>query len=455
MRRTFLFAAVACCAASAQRICNALDYGAIGDGVHDDTAAITAAINACADGGSVLIPPTAASTAPAVYLITSISVNVSNVVITLPAGGTLLASSNASAFPIVAGLPSYFPAYWRYAPVLWLAHCVNVTLTGGGLIDGAGRAWWDAYLNGQFVDPLNMHRPYLLEMFHASNVTLSCLSLRNSPFWSVHPVYSDHIVIDHVDIFNPVGSANADGIDPDSSSYVSITNSVIANGDDCIAIKSGRGPAGQAFGMASHHIYVNNVTLNHGLGVTIGAEAAGGVHDVLVTNLTARNTLTAAHVQSVRYHDPTWCAGGIVENITFDTLAVQNVHYAVYFNMFWGDIEGSGNGPFPSNVSPPPARNATTPTMRNITVRNVVGLGVLDPVHPSIDAYMTGNLQCIPEMPCTGITLENFNLLSYKSWACANIDNATLTVSNVYPPVGQGNCFNSIAVPAYHASAFQ
>lgn len=119
-------------------------------------------------------------------------------------------------------------------------------------------------------------------------------------------------------------------------------------------------------------------------------------------------------LQNPRWHDPTWAEGGTLENITYENYVIANAHTAIYINLcvtwlreyltvvdtrptrarsFWGDIEGTGNGPFPSGVTPAPAPNATTPHLRNITIRNIAGASL----RPGIDTYMVGNLQCPPE----------------------------------------------------------
>lgn len=127
----------------------------------------------------------------------------------------------------------------------------------------------------------------------------------------------------------------------------------------------------------------------------------------------ACNPLEHSSLKNPRWHDPTWAEGGTLENITYENYVIANAHTAIYINLcvcarsegvdpplhapfvcrFWGDIEGTGNGPFPSGVSPAPAPNTTTPHLRNITIRNIAGSSE----RPGIDAYMVGNLQCPPE----------------------------------------------------------
>lgn len=437
-------------------VCNVYDFGARGDGNQDDTLSIRSTLAACGGGAnnSVLLPATHPTTgSPSVFLTGPVNLTQPNLTFILE--GTLLASSSPSDYPVVAGLPSYFPDYWRWQPFLWVYQAVGVTVTGGGTVDGQGDAYfWPAWFNGTLVDPLNMHRPMLIEIYGGSDTTIDGIHTLRPGFWSIHPVYTTRFTLRNLDVHSPVGSPNCDGIDPDSSSYGLIENVAIANGDDCIAIKSGRGPIGHAFASPSHHLTLRNITLLHGLGITMGAEAAGGVHDIHVHNVTAKNTLTAVHVQSPRWLDGTWCEGGVVENLLFEDMAVQNVFTAIYFNQWWGEIEATSH-PFPTFISPPPAPNATTPRFNNITVQNLRGLGSeVAPV--AIDCFMVGNLQCLPEQPCTNITLTNITLKGYKHWACANVDG--LVVRGVVDPdPALDGCAgrDSVVTPHYHASSFQ
>ena len=437
--------------------CNVLDYGATGDGVTDDTAALRSALSACsATGSTVLLPAlTRSGAANATYLSAPLNLTASNLTFVL--SGTLLAQPLPSFYPIVAGLPSYFPAYWRYQPFLWVYQAVGVRLTGGGTLDGQGDAYfWPAWFNGSLADPLNMHRPMLLEIYGGSDTVVEGLSTRRPGFWSIHPVYTTRFTLTALDVRSPVGSPNGDGIDPDSSSFGLISGCVLAGGDDNIAIKSGRGPTGAAYAQPSHHITVLNTTLLRGLGVTMGAEAAGGVHHIHVAGLTALNTLTAVHVQSPRWLDGSWAEGGLLQHLLFEDIAVQGVFTAVSLNAWWGEIEATEHA-FPSAVAPPPAPNATTPRFDNITVRNVVGLGrdSSSGAATTIDCFMVGNLQCLPEAPCTRITLQNISLKGYKHWACANVDGLA-TVGVVSPDPALDGCAgsDSVAAPHYHASAF-
>ena len=111
----------------------------------------------------------------------------------------------------------------------------DVVLTGPGAVDGNGMRWWDDHRSGAEV----YTRGRLVEFLYADGVLLENVLLKNSPFWTVHPVYSANVVARALYIDNPPDSPNTDGFDPDSTVNVSLTDSYFSVGDDGVAIKSG------------------------------------------------------------------------------------------------------------------------------------------------------------------------------------------------------------------------
>lgn len=116
--------------------CNVLDFGARGDGITIDTLPIRAAVSACA--GSALIFP-----APHVFLTGPQNLSSDSSYI-IEDGAMIKAIPGPADWPIAAGLPSYAPDYWRYQPFLWAYDQRNVSVSGGGAIDGSGATYWCA-----------------------------------------------------------------------------------------------------------------------------------------------------------------------------------------------------------------------------------------------------------------------------------------------------------------------
>lgn len=54
-----------------------------------------------------------------------------------------------------------------------------------GTVDGQGKMWWELWWNRT----LEHTRGHLLEIKNSRNILISNLTFRNSPFWTIHPVY--------------------------------------------------------------------------------------------------------------------------------------------------------------------------------------------------------------------------------------------------------------------------
>ena len=126
---------------------NVRSFGAVGDGVHDDTPAIQAAINVCPEGGRVLIPAGDYHVLP-LFLKSHIRVEIQK-------GATLLLCTDRSRFPILPGVTftqdgEYLLGTWEGNPLDCFASAItgvdveDVRIIGPGVVDGQGDKgdWW-------------------------------------------------------------------------------------------------------------------------------------------------------------------------------------------------------------------------------------------------------------------------------------------------------------------------
>src|ERR1700722_5706459 len=125
---------------------NILDFGAVGNAATNDAAAIQNAIDACTGGGGgrVIFP------AGKIFLCGTIVLK-SNVELHLERGSTLLASGNAADFQK--------DPTWKFGEAFITATGAdNIAITGGGTVDGNGRA----YVKGDLGHIYVMHggRPF-------------------------------------------------------------------------------------------------------------------------------------------------------------------------------------------------------------------------------------------------------------------------------------------------------
>eukprot|EP00928_Gymnodinium_smaydae_P063392 TRINITY_DN46979_c0_g1_i2.p1 TRINITY_DN46979_c0_g1~~TRINITY_DN46979_c0_g1_i2.p1 ORF type:complete len:502 (-),score=35.68 TRINITY_DN46979_c0_g1_i2:192-1640(-) len=271
-------------------------FGAVGDGITDDSASIIGAIVAAASSptpSTVLFPKN--------HVFLTGPLNLSSYMC-LQVDGTLRAisgnNSNISKeffangrWPEIPPLPSYGDSrdgpYLQYQAFIYAKDASNIALLGSGTIDGQGDWWWTNKRNRSVV---RSGRPNLLQFVNCTDVLIAGITLRDSPFWCVHPVYCTNVHIHHVTIRARMYAPNSDGIDPDSSRNVMIENNDVSCGDDNIAIKAG--VCGASSPNSCHdpkftngHYETRNVTVRRnifriGMGIAVGSESSGGIRDI-------------------------------------------------------------------------------------------------------------------------------------------------------------------------------
>lgn len=192
-------------------------------------------------------------------------------------------------------------------------------IMGDGAIDGRGGArligqnetWWDLAHRAKVMD-LQQSVPRLLVVRRSNNFTLYRITLRNSPNFHVGIDQTDGFTAWGVKIQTPKTARNTDGIDPSSSTNVSIIHCDIATGDDNVAIKSGpQGPATHIT-IAHNHFY-------SGHGMSIGSGTSGGVSAVRVSDLTIDGADNGIRIKSDRSR------GGLVDNVSYEDVCIRNV----------------------------------------------------------------------------------------------------------------------------------
>ena len=106
------------------------------------------------------------------------------------------------------------------------------------------------------------------------------VSITNSPFWCVHLLKSENIICRNLRYDAKL--VNNDGIDPECSRNVLIEGVEFNNGDDNVAIKSGRDNDGWNAKIPSENIIIRNCHFKGLHAVVIGSEMSAGVRNVIV-----------------------------------------------------------------------------------------------------------------------------------------------------------------------------
>jgi hypothetical protein len=254
-------------------------------------------------------------------------------------------------------------------------------------------------------------RPSFVEFHTCTNVLIEGVTVRFGPFWMLHPVYSENVLVRNVNIISwpdagtitftdPDGTPhtvtpqNGDGCNPDSSRNVLIEDSFFNTSDDVVAIKSGLNEDGWRVNRPSENIVVRHIRSGNGHGgITVGSEMSGSVRNVFAFDCDLTGD-TALRIKTLPGR------GGEIRNIHYDTMRITAHNLA---------LEVTTNYPSPTVTAP----NFTLETRQRIPVMrdlfythisgSVVGTAVLNKVGKGAAIYIEGVPPNVLQLPYNAV----------------------------------------------------
>ncbi|GAA2409186.1 exopolygalacturonase PelB [Actinomadura vinacea] len=347
------------------------DFGADPTGARESTAAFRKAINTAAGrGGGRVVVPAGTFRTGAIHLRSNIDLH-------LAEGSVVKFSQDPADY-----LPAVFTRWegvelYNYSPFVYARKARNVAITGSGTLDGQGDAdhWWnwagatqaadraELFRMGESGVPVKQRRfggghylrPNFVQFYESENILVQGVRIVGSPMWMVHPVLSRNVLVDRVTLDSH--GPNNDGVNPESSRDVVIRDSDFDNGDDCIAIKSGRNNDGRRVNVPSENIVVDGNTMRDGHGgVVIGSEMSGSVRNVFAED----NVMNSPNLDRALRIKTNSVRGGVVEQVYFRRNTVLEVGQEVIWINFFYEEGDAG---------------AFTPTVRDVHVEDLTSNG--------------------------------------------------------------------------------
>ena len=416
---------------------NITNYGAIGDGVKDNTTNIQNCINAAstAGGGIVEVPAGTFLSGPiTLYSEINLQVDTNGMLQMLPLytypGGT----TNAQQF-------------------IYCNTIHDLEISGFGKIDGQGAAWW-AYnaTNSSIV------RPLMLQLYTVNRLFIHDVTFENPPYH--HCGLRDNggnITISNLTVNTPANTPNTDGLNFVGTNCI-IENCHISDGDDNIAMGS-TGPL--------RDLLITNCIFGTGHGLSFGSGTVDGISNVIAINCQFNGTTYGIRMKSDTN------GGGVVTDIHYYNLTMTNmIDGAISIYSYYNEI-GTPTRITPANAASeavdPVTPNSLTPVWRDITISNLT-------------AYVgsSGNAGIIwarTELPATNIVMDHVTINASQPFDVYNAQgikflnstindgsttfalwNANVIVSNTAPVTNLltftglgGNTNDSLAL--YNASA--
>ena len=298
--------------------CVVTNYGAVGDGKHDDTQAIQAAFDHCGlSGGGVIILPAGKR-----FLIFSVHFTSSHQELRIEEGSTLLGSDDIAAWDngkvgsalIVA--PKNLPTF-----PTGLEH---ISITGEGTVDGQGLVFWRGRVN-------NVFRPHTVDFSHVRYGLISGPTFMRAPN-HVLELYCDHCELSFIKVLNPPStgrcaedltcSHNTDAVDVHGTPFY-IHNVNFTTGDDNVAVHA-------------NDTLVEDSYMGTGHGISIGSMCDESITNLTVRNITFYGTTAGCKIKAHPINDKTKkpCSGHVWD-ISYTNLTMHGVALPIDLEQFY------------------------------------------------------------------------------------------------------------------------
>ena len=391
-------------------VVNILNFGAVGDGITTNTAAIQNAINAAAagpttngaPGGTVEIPPGIFMCGPLV-LKSSVNLQLDS--------GALLRMLPLGQYPGGTVNPSNFISG---------SSLHDIEISGTGAIDGQGSPWWP------YADTNGAVRPIMIRLTSCNREMIRDVTLSNSPEFhiSISGSSAKNTTVQHVTIrANPSSDPVHPGHNTDACD-VSGTNILVRDCDISV------GDDNFTCGGNTSDVLITNNTYGYGHGVSIGSFTNPGVSNMTVVNCTFNNTDQGIRIKTDRDR------GGFVHNIKYLNLSMTNVMrpiliYCQYTNTIsaYRAVDSISPGVaagFPSN-----AVISTTPHFRDITISNLTA---------TVQSGRTaGLIWGLPESCVSNLTLVKLKITADKTFGIYEAKNVQIVDSQIITPTSVRN----------------
>ena len=373
------------------RTYNIRDFGAKGDGVTLDTAAVQAAIDACNkdQGGTVLAPA-------GVFVIGTIEMK-SSVTLHIAAQGKLLGSADGKQYRAAEAIPLSGDSTLNDGNVglIFAVKAENFVIEGPGTIDGQG---FQFHSPTRGVPPPSGRggndRPYHLLFHQCKNIVVRDITLLESAYHSIRIIQSSYVTLTGIHIHNRV-NGNNDGFHFISAQHVHISNCTVECQDDACAL----------FGSCKY-VTVTNCSFTTRWSVFRFGD--GEAENIAVSNCLIYETYGCP----IKMH----CGSGArFDNMSFSNLVMKNVTGPIAINV-GQQPRRSQQAPAPDtagaqSLQPESRSQESRPPgiVRNISFSNIHATVVVPvelPDVPFTSAYRPAEVKSCVSLNCVEGTLE-------------------------------------------------
>ncbi|XP_034685334.1 polygalacturonase-like [Vitis riparia] len=350
---------------------NVVNLGAKGDGKTDSTKAFLHAWTAaCASASpaTIYVPP------GRYFLRNAVFSGCKNHAITFRIDATLVA-------------PADYRVIGKAGNWLAFEDVTGVSILGG-ILDGQGTGLWACKNSGKSCPS----GATTLGFTNSNNILISGLTSLNSQKFHIVINGCQNVKLQGVRVSASGDSPNTDGIHVQLSSGVTILDTKIKTGDDCVSI-----------GPGASNLWIENVACGPGHGISVGSlgkeQKEAGVQNVTVKTVTFTGSQNGVRIKS-------WAraSSGFARGILFQHILMVDVQNPILIDQNY----------CPNNKNCPGQVSGVK--VSDVTYQDIHGTSATE---------VAVKFDCSSKNPCSGINLKDVKL-TYKNKAaeasCANAD---------------------------------
>lgn len=383
-------------------VINVKDFGALGDGVTDDTVACQSAINCLPRGAKLYFPAGTYLTAPLCLK--------SHITLELAKNAVILGVTETDRYPVIPGYLTDMEngnevhfgtwegnAISMHQALIFAEYAEDITIIGPGTIDGNAQnsIWWQH-------PKAPIGRPRLIFLNRCDGIRVHGINAQNAASWQLHPYYSKNIDFLDISIFAPKDSPNTDAIDPEACDIVNIIGCKFSVGDDCIAIKSSKIDVAKKFQTPANRHTIRNCLMQFGHGaITLGSEMSGGVTNLTVNRCVFNHTDRGLRIKTRRGRGKY----AVIDGVLFENIAMNGVITPIAINMWYNCCDPDRFSEYVWSREALPIDDRT-PYLGEFTFKNMNCVDC-----EAAACYCDG----LPEQPIKSITFDNIHFSFAKN----------------------------------------
>ena len=322
-------------------VCNVRDYGARGDGTTLDTDAINAALGDLQCQTVLLDNGT--------FLCGSLHLRSNLELVVTPSAVLLGADNHIMAYDLPEPNPwdayqDFGHSHWHDS-LLWGDGVKNITIHGGGRIDGGGITSGDPPAGGG---------DKVIALRSSSQIVIRDLVLGNcTGHFAVLATNVENLLIENVQVF-----PTRDGLDIVSCRHVVIRNVLIVGGGDDACVLKSDFSVGEVLQSYNITVQDSSISTDGATALEIGSETVGDFYDIRFDNITVNSAGDAG--------------------IGIATMDGSNVHNVVYSNIVMDGVASPFQFYIGARLLRPPLPAATVGSISNIAAINITATNMFD-----------------------------------------------------------------------------